>query len=86
MKLVNRTGNLWKRYGIQKAVDLLIDAGFDALDFTFPDEGYELLPTDKDYYTELRKYVESKVCPSSSLMHRHHPAMQMRQKLKRCLM
>jgi len=71
MKLVSRTGYLWKRYGMQKAVDLLIDAGFDALDFTFPDEGHELLPTDKAYYTELRKYVESK---GVSFKQAHAPA------------
>lgn len=60
MKLSNKTGSLMNRFGIAKAVDMLIDAGFDAIDFTFPDKGYEMLSSDKGFYTELRKYVESK--------------------------
>lgn len=60
MKLSNETGSLMNRFGIVKAVNMLIDAGFDAIDFTFPDKGYEMLSTDKGFYTELRKYVESK--------------------------
>lgn len=49
-----------ERFGIHKTVDLLAEAGFDTIDFSFPDEGYRLLSMEKVYYTELRKYAESK--------------------------
>ena len=60
MKLVNRTGALMKIFGIEKAVDMLIDAGFDALDLSFPDEGYKEMPMEKDFYSELRKKAEDR--------------------------
>ena len=59
MKLSAQTGNLCKKVGIKKVVNLLIDAGFDAIGFTFPEFGYETFPEDKEFYIELRKYVEN---------------------------
>ena len=71
MKLSSTTGCLMKRFGIEKAIDLLIEAGFDAIDFSFPDNGYEQLPVDDKFYIELRKYAEDKgVCFNQS----HAPA------------
>lgn len=62
MKLVNRTGALMVKYDMDlyKAADMIIDAGFDALDLSFPDDNYKEMPMDKSFYTELRKYVEDK--------------------------
>lgn len=60
MKLSSKTGFLAKKYGIHKAVDLLIDAGFDAIDFSFQNDNYELFPAEKKFYIELKKYTEEK--------------------------
>ncbi len=60
MKLITKTGYLADQFGIQKSVDFIIEAGFDGLDFSFPDDTYQTYPTDKSFYTELRKYVEDK--------------------------
>ena len=63
MKLINKTGPLYRRFGIEKAVDMLIDAGFDAIDFTFVDECFEEQLWDKPVYEELRKRAEARgVC------------------------
>lgn len=54
-----------------KKQNLLIEAGFDAIDFSFPDVGYEQFTVDDKFYTELRKYAEDKgVCFNQS----HAPA------------
>lgn len=71
MKLSAQTGNLCKKVGIKKVVNLLIDAGFDAIDFTFPEFGYETFPEDKEFYVELRKYVENQ---GKSFNQSHAPA------------
>ena len=51
---------LYKQKGIDKAIDLIIDAGFDAIDFSFYEKYFDEIPTDKEYFTELRKRVEDK--------------------------
>lgn len=62
MKLINRTGALMVKFDMDlyKACDMLIESGVDGLDLIFPDEHYTKMPTDKEFYTELRKYVEDK--------------------------
>ena len=71
MKLVNNTGTLMRKFGLEKAVDMLIESGVDAIDLTFPDDCYKDMPTDKAFYTELRKKAEDKgLCFSQA----HAPA------------
>lgn len=62
MKLINKTGALMAKFDmdIYKACDMLIESGVDGLDLTFPDEHYTKMPTDNEFYKELRKYVEDK--------------------------
>ncbi len=60
MKLVTTTDNLEKRFGMKKAIDILCDAGYDALDFS---AFYPRLYTDElndDFFLEMRKYAEDK--------------------------
>ncbi len=59
MKLLTKTGCIARIFGMNQAVDMIQAAGFDAIDLSFPDEGYqELLP--EKFCTELRKYAEDK--------------------------
>lgn len=60
MKLAVNTSQLYRIGGMDKAIDYLIGAGFDALDFSFSEDFFEQLPKDKEYYTELRKKVEAR--------------------------
>lgn len=63
MKLVDRTGALMVKFGLNKSVDMITDAGFDAIDLSFPDNHYQTMPQEKEFYTELRKRTEDKgVC------------------------
>ena len=60
MKLITTTDNLENRFGMKKAIDILCDAGYDALDFS---AFYPRLYTDElndDFFTEMRNYAESK--------------------------
>ncbi len=60
MKLSTTTVPLFKNFGIKKTIDILADAGYDAIDFSqTAKEIYEEKP-DKKYYTEIRKYAEDK--------------------------
>ena len=59
MKLVTMTSAFAKAFGFEKAIDLLAEAGFDALDFT---ASYAEFYTDAHpdtYYTEMRKRAEA---------------------------
>lgn len=60
MKLSVNTGCLYRTEGTEKTIEHLINAGFDALDFSFSEDYLEQLPMDKAYYTELRKSVEAR--------------------------
>lgn len=60
MKLVDRTGALMVKFGLDKSVDMIMDAGFDALDLSFPDNHYQTMPQKKEFYTELRKRTEDR--------------------------
>lgn len=60
MKLSNPTSYFERNIGLKGTVDLLSEAGFDAIDFSayFPeymDDTY-----DKAFYTEIKKYAQSK--------------------------
>lgn len=61
MKLVTMTSHLTKCFGFAKAIDLLADAGFDALDFSaaHSEEFYTDVHPDT-YYTEMRKRAEAR--------------------------
>ncbi|MBR4286972.1 MAG: sugar phosphate isomerase/epimerase [Clostridia bacterium] len=60
MRLSSTTDRLQEKFGIYKAIDILSEAGYDAIDFSqFDKEIYESLD-DKAYYTEIRKYAEDK--------------------------
>lgn len=60
MKLSTKTGYLEGKFGIKKTIDLLADAGFDAIDFTLEKAEYCSDTHDKSFYTELRDYAQSK--------------------------
>ena len=64
MKLVTMTSNLTKAFGFKEAIDILADAGFDALDFSacHSEEFYTDAHPDS-YYVEMRKRAEDRgVC------------------------
>jgi len=56
--------NFIKKFSLKKTVDILSDAGFDAMDFNFSDSVYCDENTDdasfKDSFVELKKYAEDK--------------------------
>lgn len=60
MKLSSTTDKLQEKFGIYKAVDILSEAGYDAIDFSQFNEEIYASTYGKEYYTELRKYVEDK--------------------------
>ncbi len=60
MKLSVNTGFLHRKFGIDKATDYLANAGFDAMDFSFSEDFYDEIPTEKSYFTELKKQVEDR--------------------------
>ena len=60
MILSTKTGFLDKIYGIKDAIAIIADAGFDAIDFSMDSAEYGSDVHSKEYYTELRKYAESK--------------------------
>ncbi len=60
MKLSTTTSYPARNISLKKSVDMIAEAGYDAVDFSQFDEFiYEVKP-DKEYYTELRKYTEDK--------------------------
>lgn len=60
MKLSTAIGTFERAFGMKGAIDLLADAGFDALDFTAYYEEYSTDAYSKEYYTDIRKYAEDK--------------------------
>ena len=60
MKLSSTTDQLQKAFGLEKSVELLADAGYDAIDFSQFDKSIYEADFGKDYYTEIRKLAESK--------------------------
>ncbi len=60
MKLSTTTSYPARYIGLKESVDMIANAGYDAIDFSQFDEFvYEAKP-DKHYYTELRKFAEDK--------------------------
>ncbi len=60
MKLSSTTDHLQKTFGLQKSVEILAAAGYDAIDFSQFDKSVYESDFGKDYYTEIRKFAESK--------------------------
>ena len=60
MRISTTTGPLVRRVGFTKTIDILSDAGFDALDFSASAEEFCTDVHNKDYYVELRKYAQDK--------------------------
>lgn len=60
MKLSSTTDKLQEKFGIYKAVDILSEAGYDAIDFSQFNEEIYASTYGKEYYTEIRKYAEDK--------------------------
>ena len=60
MKLSTSTCDIASRLGLEKAVEVLIAAGYDCIDFSQCDESIYGADLSKDYFVELRKYAEDK--------------------------
>ncbi len=60
MKLSTTTGRLHGKFGFHKAIDILSDAGYDAIDFSQFDKEVYSADYGKEYYVEIRKYAEDK--------------------------
>ena len=60
MKLSTTTDYLHQRFGLKKAIDILADAGYDALDFSQFDETFYCEGYSDEYLSEIRKYAEDK--------------------------
>lgn len=60
MKLSTTTERLQEKFGIYKAIDILSEAGYDAIDFSQTEEKVYAAEHNKDYYVEIRKYAEDK--------------------------
>lgn len=64
MKLITTTGHLSTLFGIEAAIDMLADAGFEGLDFSsFSSEEFYTDAHPASYYTELRARAEEKGVP-----------------------
>lgn len=64
MKLISTTGVLESKVGLKKAIDILAQAGYDALDCSMHiDERHYNGVNDNTFYSEIKKYAEDKgVC------------------------
>lgn len=60
MKLSINTHIFADAFGLKKGVGMLIDAGFDALDFSEFSEEYYTDAHDKVFYTDIRSYTEDR--------------------------
>lgn len=60
MRLSTQTDYLNKVFGFEKAIDMLAEAGYDCIDFSAYFEEHYTDVHDKSFYTEMRKYAESK--------------------------
>ncbi len=60
MKISSTTDKIALEYGLKSSVDMLSAAGYDAIDFSQFDKEIYNADFGDDYYTELRKYAESK--------------------------
>lgn len=60
MLLSTNTADVLRHFTGKEAVDLLCDAGFDAMDFSFFDEKWYAEDLDESVFTQLRRYAEGK--------------------------
>ncbi len=80
MKISTDINCFYGLYSIKETIDILADAGFDAIDYTFMDKKYYNGEASDDeckkHYTEIKKYAEAKgicfnqahaPCPSSTM-------------------
>ena len=76
MKLSSDINFFYGKYSIEKSIDILAEAGFEAIDFSFMDKKYyagETSDTEcKSHYTEIRKYAENK---GISIVQAHAPCL-----------
>lgn len=54
MRLSTSTDMVFAAYGEEKGIELLANAGFDSLDFSFFDEKYYAKELNKEFFTELK--------------------------------
>ncbi len=60
MKLSTTTSYPARKLGLEKSIELIANAGYDAVDFSQFDEFIYAVKPNKAYYTELRKFAEDK--------------------------
>ena len=60
MKLSCNMIRICNEYGLKKMIDVLVDVGFDGLDFNNDLEGYRADEHDKEFYLDLKKYADEK--------------------------
>lgn len=58
MKLSTSTSRIERNFGMKKAIKMLAEAGFDAIDFSTFFEEYYTEVHDKSYYLDIKKYAE----------------------------
>lgn len=60
MKLSCNMIRICNEYGLKKMIDVLVDCGFEGLDFNHDLEGYRADEHDKNFYLDLKKYADQK--------------------------
>ena len=51
---------IYKEYGLKKMIDVLVDCGFEGLDFNYDVEEFYSQEHDKDFYLDLKEYADKK--------------------------
>lgn len=59
MRLSTQTKRIFGAYGIDKGIEILANAGYDAMDFSFFSEYYYSTELTKEYFSEIRKKSEA---------------------------
>lgn len=60
MKLSCNMIKIHSDFGLKKMIDVLVNVGFEGLDFNNDLEGYRADEHDKDFYLDLKKFADSK--------------------------
>lgn len=61
MLLSSSIGTIQRQYTMEESIDLMYDAGFDAIDFSFHvDEKFYSEETSPDFFKNLKQYTENK--------------------------
>ena len=63
MKLVTQSQHLANCFGLERAVDILAECGFDGIDFSAFNEEYYTDAHPASFYTDLRARAEAKGVP-----------------------